>query len=35
MPIDFTFQIFLMALLMKLFVMLLGRIGMKNNNVII
>ena len=35
MPLDFTFWIHLMTLLMKLLVMLLGLIGVKNNDVII
>ena len=35
MPLDFTFKIHLMTLLIKLLVMLLGMIDVKNNDVII
>ena len=35
MPLDFTFQIHLMTLLVKLLVMLLRLIGAKNNDIII
>ena len=35
MPLDFTFQFHLMTFLVKLLVMLLGLIGVKNNDIII
>ena len=35
MPLDFTFRNYFLTLLVKLFVKLLGLIGVKNNDVII